>query len=189
MIINGCDIWNSSSLEHYGVKGMKWGVRHDLERYDKKIAKRRSEKQQFNKEMDERPFKNTKLAKAYRAASNKYFDKRIALTKKSKTRFKQRYDNTDYAKAKSMSNQELQDYINRINLEQNYINAVQRDKSAYRDATDSVLRKWGRRTTKDLYNAFTKSGSSAVDIGGQLTRNAVINSINKTAPITRKPKK
>lgn len=29
MIYEGIDYWNSPSLMHYGVKGMKWGVRHD----------------------------------------------------------------------------------------------------------------------------------------------------------------
>lgn len=33
MIYNAIDTWNSSPdsyLEHHGVKGMKWGVRHDV---------------------------------------------------------------------------------------------------------------------------------------------------------------
>lgn len=29
MIYEAIDYWNSPSLEHHGVKGMKWGVRHD----------------------------------------------------------------------------------------------------------------------------------------------------------------
>ena len=29
MIYEAIDRWNSPSLEHHGVKGMKWGVRHD----------------------------------------------------------------------------------------------------------------------------------------------------------------
>ena len=32
MIYEGVDRWNSPYLIHYGVKGMKWGVRHDRER-------------------------------------------------------------------------------------------------------------------------------------------------------------
>ena len=146
MIYEAMDIWNSPSLQHHGVKGMKWGVR--------------------------------KVRKVRDSISS-------ALAKPKQ----KRYARSDYRKAKSMSNQELQERINRINLEQNYINAIQRDRAAYKDATDGVLMKWGRRTTSGLYNKFINSGNAAVDIGGQLTRNAVINSANKIAPVTRKPKK
>lgn len=137
------DYWNSTYLDHHGVKGMKWGVR--------KV--------------------------------------RTSISSRAKARKQARYRKSDYAKAKSMSDQELQRRINRINLEQNYINAVQRDRTAYRDATDGVLRKWGRRTVSGLYNNLINSGSTAVDIGGGLARNAIVNSANKVAPITRKPKK
>lgn len=114
---------------------------------------------------------------------------RTSVSRRTQAKKQARYNKSDYAKAKNMSDQELQRTINRINLEQNYINAVQRDRSAYRDATDSVLRKWGRRTINSLYNKFINSGSSTVDIGGQLTRNSIINTANKYAPVTRKPKK
>ena len=33
------DRWNSMYLEHYGVKGMKWGVRHDARRDAKEYAR------------------------------------------------------------------------------------------------------------------------------------------------------
>lgn len=32
MNYQGIDLWNSPSLVHYGVKGMKWGIRHDKPR-------------------------------------------------------------------------------------------------------------------------------------------------------------
>ena len=40
MIYEGIDIWNSPYLEHHGVKGMKWGVRHDNPNYSEAQRKR-----------------------------------------------------------------------------------------------------------------------------------------------------
>ena len=59
-----------------------------------------------------------------------------------------RYEKSDYAKAKKMSDKELRDRINRINLEQSYVQAMQRDRAAYREATQSVLDKNGRKAAK-----------------------------------------
>ena len=146
MIYEGIDRWNSTSLEHYGVKGMKWGVRK------------------------------------VRSVGNRI----RSIGARSRQR---RYERSDYSLAKKMSDRELQERINRINLEQSYISAVQRDRNSYRDATDNVLMKIGRRTVNGLYNKIINSGSSAIDIGEGLTRNAIINSVNKAAQITKKPKK
>ena len=185
----------------------KWGRAVSNKSYDKmasRVEARRAKKMQ---EVDSSPFKNTRYGKWVKKVSNKSYDRERVdiearrskkmsefdafdkLTSTHVSAKQKRYDSSDYAKAKSLSNQELQQRINRINLEQSYISAMQRDRTAYRDATDGVLRKWGRKTVTGLYNTFVNSGSSMVDVGGQLTRNAVINSANKVAPVTRKPKK
>ena len=141
MIYEGIDRWNSTSLEHHGVKGMKWGVR-----------KARSIGSRIQSAMA-----------------------------KPKQR---RYERSDYAKAKSMSNQELQQTINRINLEQNYINAVQRDRAAYKDATASVLSKWGKKTI----GSIRRGTSTVYTTGEKVARNAAINTLLMEYPMFKKPK-
>jgi len=141
MIYEGIDRWNSPSLEHYGVKGMKWGVR-----------------------------KARSIGSRIRSA--------MAKPKQ------RRYERSDYAKAKSMSNQELQQTINRINLEQSYINAVQRDRAAYKDATSSVLSKWGKKTVSSI-----RRGTGTVYATGEkVARNAAINTLLMEYPMFKKPK-
>lgn len=95
-----------------------------------------------------------------------------------------RYERSDYAKAKSMSNQELQQTINRINLEQNYINAVQRDREAYKDATRSVLSKWGHKTIKSIGSV---TGTAKSDIE-KMARNLAITELTMDSPGLRKIK-
>lgn len=141
MIYNAIDTWNSPSLKHYGVKGMKWGVR-----------------------------KVRTAGSAIRGFVNKPKQRR--------------YERSDYAKAKSMSNQELQQTINRINLEQNYINAVQRDREAYKDATRSVLSKWGRKTIKSIGSV---TGTAKSDIE-KMARNLAITELTMDSPGLRKIK-
>lgn len=121
MIYEAIDYWNSppnSYLEHHGIKGMKWGVRHDKPRLSRK-------------------------------------QKRLAKS--------------DYGKAKSMSDQELQRTINRINLEQNYISAIKRDRAAYKDATSSVLSKWGRKTVNSIFSGW----KSANKTGEKMVKNTI----------------
>ena len=141
MIYEGIDRWNSPSLEHYGIKGMKWGVR-----------------------------------KARSVGSR---------IKSALARPKQRrYERSDYAKAKSMSNQELQQTINRINLEQGYINAMQRDRAAYKDATASVLSKWGKKTI----GSIKRDSAIVYNTGEKVVRNAGINTLLMEYPMFKKPK-
>ena len=141
MIYEGIDEWNSPYIEHYGVKGMKWGVR-----------------------------KARSIGSRIRSA--------MAKPKQ------RRYERSDYAKAKSMSNQELQQTINRINLEQNYINAIQRDRAAYKYATASVLSKWGKRTISSL----TRDMATVYGIGEKMVRNAGVNYLISGVPEFKKPK-
>lgn len=135
MFYEAIDYWNSSDpyLEHHGVKGMKWGIRHDKPRLSRK-------------------------------------QKRLAKS--------------DYGKAKTMSDQELQRAINRINLEQNYITAVRRDRAAYKDATRSVLNRWARTKVSSIFN----TGKQVKDTGEKMARNAAINAYLMEFPLAKKPK-
>lgn len=62
--------------------------------------------------------------------------------KKAKQR---RYDKSDYAKAKTMSDNELRAKINRINLEQSYISAMERDRTSAKQASQTVIEKHGKK--------------------------------------------
>ena len=119
---------NETYLMHHGVKGMKWGVRH----YQNKDGTR---------------IKGA-AKKAGKTAAVLASPTGYAVYKGAKVSKKRRYEKSDYAKAKSMSDQELRNTINRINLEQSYIQAVQRDKAARKQASQSVIMKYGSTPAK-----------------------------------------
>ena len=93
-----------------------------------------------------------------------------------------RYERSDYAKAKTLSDQEMRNTINRINLEQSYISAVQRDRAARKEATQSILVRKGKKTLRSIFGM-------GVGVAESSARNAMTNKINDKFPITKKPKK
>lgn len=113
-----------NSLEHYGVKGMKWGVR-------------RSQKQ---------------LERARRARSQD-----AAAAEKSKERV-EKYG------VSSLSNQELTQLTQRINLENNLRSAEERSKttSAGKKFASEVLKKQGKVQANRV---ISKAASAAIAAG------------------------
>lgn len=101
-----------------------------------------------------------------------------------RNRKQKRLERSDYGKAKKMSNQELQQAINRINLEQSYITAVQRDRAAYKNATRSVLNRWARKKVSSIF----RTGEYVKDTGEKMARNAAINAYLMEFPLAKKPK-
>lgn len=146
---------NDNYLAHYGVKGMHWGIR----RYQPYSITGGRKSGKAGKEIGQAAKKG---AKAGASAVKKNAPKVGRAVKKAApyafgpTRYvkghkmlkQKRYEKSDYAKAKKMSDKELRDRINRINLEQSYVQAMQRDRAAYREATQSVLDKNGRKAVK-----------------------------------------
>lgn len=106
-------------LEHYGVKGMKWGVRRTPEQLGRARSARKARKAAAKKQKEadrKRPASEdaTRAAQARRIAKN--------------------------AGTSKLSNQELQHLVNRMNLERQYSSILGDDqKSAGRKFVDSIL--------------------------------------------------
>lgn len=116
-----------NELYHYGVKGMKWGVRHDRQGSE---GRRKSTK----------------------SAAEKLFAATHPVTYSAHRRYKaykqKKFDRSEYSKVKKMSNEEIQDVVKRINLEQSYLNAIERDQRSAKRASETILDRFGRETVE-----------------------------------------
>ena len=83
MIYEAIDIWNSPSLEHHGVKGMKWGVRKQRQSLGNRIQAYRTKR---HEDYIRKTFGEAAVMEGRREDSRVY--KRKGLTKGQKTALK-----------------------------------------------------------------------------------------------------
>jgi hypothetical protein len=112
-------------LQHYGVKGMKWGVRKD-----NKVVK--AFKKSWNNQLG---------VKAYKGV------KRVVT--------KQPYKKSNYAKTRKLSDQELRTRINRLQMEKQYRDLLAQDQIAAKAATNSILETYGTAILSNASDTFT----------------------------------
>ena len=122
----------SNYIKHHGIKGQKWGVRR-FQNKDGSLTpagkKKYGSKENFEKQY---PEDRKAATKAVKRASDKGVDAVRAAREVEGERTKKRQAKADKAlekaareKASKMSDQELREAVNRLNLEENYTRMVQ----------------------------------------------------------------
>lgn len=125
-------------VEHHGVKGQKWGVRRKATVGPQEVIV-----------IDKRKKIKTKGGKGYPATSDAVRARTLGqIAKKSGP--------------KALTNKELQDYNNRLNLEQNYKRLSYQDKNRGKKFVASVMGQAGKQQANDVAN---KAAGAAVKAG------------------------
>lgn len=171
-------------LAHHGIKGMKWGVRRTPEQLG---YKKKEKKQKLTREeKKELRFKKTeeKLAKqeAEVARKQSIVDRKNALREnKEKLAESKRYkvvvknplkkeepkkttDTNKARDAKSMSDEELRQFINRYNLEKTYRQITgTTDKKGFNKTVKKILADSGEKVAAEFTVKYMKKGVEALE--------------------------
>lgn len=135
---------NSNELMHHGVHGMRWGVRRYQNKDGSLTAAGRKRINQLDSE--------------YQRLTGKKLSKSSADVKKTESKPKSK-------SISEMTNEEIQEKINRITLEQNLKSLTPKKISA------------GKRFTETVMNDVITP--AATDVGKQLARSMFADGVNK----------
>lgn len=119
--------YNENELYHYGVKGMRWGVRRDRSSNKGSVDLGKAKK------------KTEAAGRIVNESRN--INNTVSKTKINKARRK------EFAKASQMSDKELRDRVNRLNMEQQYVNLTTNQMNAGKMNVDRVLSNVGTAIT------------------------------------------
>lgn len=159
-------------LEHYGILGMRWGVRR-FQNKDGSLTNAGQKRYEgsSDKKVRHKPSSARKLAKQRAANLEKARQAKIAKKQYEEDKKKALESGTaeDILRYKGkLTNQELQTAVNRINLETQLSNMAQKDVKSGWDKMDSLMNKVGKVTDYsnkaiNLYNVIAKINNSFSD--------------------------
>lgn len=115
--------YNQNELYHYGVKGMRWGVRRD--------------RSSSNGSIDLKTAKKKTEAAGRIVNETQNINNQVSKTRMTKARKKQ------LNVAKQMDDKELREAVNRLNMEQQYVNLSTNHINSGRANVDAVLSRVG----------------------------------------------
>lgn len=129
------------TIYHYGVKGMRWGVRRTPAQLGHKVTRK----------------KLSDTAKSVAAKTGSGISKIGSIAKTSINASKERDIENSKSAVKKMSTEELQKRINRLNMERNYRNLLAEQKSANTSAVQKfVSKQFGNLANKVVDKGISK---------------------------------
>lgn len=151
-------------LEHHGVKGMKWGVRRSPEqlghRKDKRAAKKKAKSQERARKAIEKAkkAKMRDLQRQQRKTAKQ--EKKVEITREQL--LKSRNPKVLYKNVTKLSDEELRNRLNRLEMESKLKKLATSQKSEGEAIVDSII-KWGNKAN-DLYKLTqTELGKTLIE--------------------------